>query len=110
MGLECLVTIMKSLVDWSKELHLNVDTPAMKGMYLFFLVVTCPLIFLLYPAESRSPSDDHLSQLDSQPSPEHLKFENKKKEKQLKQQLEVGKQKFNVDPEMVSNLLESFFF
>ena len=28
MGLECLVTIMKSLVDWSKALHLNVDTPS----------------------------------------------------------------------------------
>lgn len=64
--------------------------------------------------ESRAPSDESLAQTDSPPSTEHMKFENKKKEKQLKQQLEIGKQKFNVDPEMVPlgvlHENNSFFF
>lgn len=58
LGLECLVTIMKSLVDWSKDLRLNYEetsmycavlTAVVTVMYvcLFFL----PLFF--FPSQTR---------------------------------------------------------
>eukprot|EP01087_Luapelamoeba_hula_P003570 TRINITY_DN1336_c2_g1_i2.p1 TRINITY_DN1336_c2_g1~~TRINITY_DN1336_c2_g1_i2.p1 ORF type:complete len:1437 (-),score=274.97 TRINITY_DN1336_c2_g1_i2:1280-5590(-) len=90
LGLECLVTIMKSLVDWSKELHVGVtdhkdasqdaestDEPS--------TVVTDIAIEEEQRTDSPAPSTNTFAS------------EEFAKKAVLKQHIKIGKQKFNVN-------------
>lgn len=57
--------------------------------------------FFLIPAEAGAAEEPLSQSGETTTNTDYLKFEHRKKEKYLKQQLETGKQKFNVNPDMV---------
>ncbi len=89
LGLECLVTIMKSLVEWSKELvKEKEDKDSTSGTTFspppFFPFVVLVLMVLLADTESIDDAGER--------TPD--RFE---KKKHIKLQLETGKEKFNIN-------------
>eukprot|EP00005_Dracoamoeba_jomungandri_P009246 CAMPEP_0174272842 /NCGR_PEP_ID=MMETSP0439-20130205/52542_1 /TAXON_ID=0 /ORGANISM="Stereomyxa ramosa, Strain Chinc5" /LENGTH=1663 /DNA_ID=CAMNT_0015363635 /DNA_START=248 /DNA_END=5239 /DNA_ORIENTATION=- len=85
LGLECLVTIMQSMVNWSKELHMN-------GMVEDDLVDSSE--------NENSESEENISEVAVEE--EEFEFE---RTKHIKQKLALGKRKFNVNPVVGLNYL-----
>ncbi|KAL6077477.1 Brefeldin A-inhibited guanine nucleotide-exchange protein 1 [Balamuthia mandrillaris] len=79
LGLECLVTIMKSMVNWSKE--------------------------IMKPNEGEEPSEESDKATEDLPLP--TPTDDFEKKKQLKQQLQEGIEKFNINPTKGIQYLEA---